>query len=99
VALGCFGLVLVGAGLGMYFHSGHLLTAFGVALVPWMAATILTMTAVKTVCRAANPQASVWLVWTPNVAVVFLGLAILGYLAWFWSTPVTLRNLLWRWRQ
>lgn len=99
VALGCFGLVLVGAGLGMYFHSGHLLTAFGVALVPWMAATILTMTAVKTVCRAANPQASVWLVWTPNVAVVLLGLAILGYLTWFWATPVSLRNLLWRWRQ
>ena len=99
VALGCFGLVLVGAGLGMYFHSGHLLTAFGVALVPWMAATILTMTAVKTVCRAANPQASVWLVWTPNVAVVLLGLAILGYLAWFWATPVSLRNLLGRWRQ
>lgn len=97
VALGCFGLVLVGAGLGMYFHSGHLLTAFGVALVPWMAATVLTMTAVKTVFRAtANPGAGVWLIWTPNLAVVLLGLAILGGLTWFWAAPVRLRHLLWR---
>jgi lipopolysaccharide export system permease protein len=97
VALGCFGLVLVGAGLGMYFHSGHLLTAFGVALVPWLAAWLMTMTAVKTVCRAtANPDASVWLIWLPNVLVVVLGLAILAYLTWFWASPVRLRNLLWR---
>jgi lipopolysaccharide export system permease protein len=96
-ALGCFGLVLVGAGLGMYFHSGHLLTAFGVALVPWLAATVLTMTAVKTVCRsAANPQAHVWLVWTPNLLVVLLGFAILGYVAWLWATPVRLRHRLGR---
>ena len=100
VALGCFGLVLVGAGLGMYFHSGHLLTAFGVALAPWMAATVLTMTAVKTVSRAgANPQASVWLIWMPNLMVVLLGLAILACLTWFWATPVRLRHLLWRGRR
>jgi lipopolysaccharide export LptBFGC system permease protein LptF len=96
-ALGCFGLVLVGAGLGMYFHSGHLLTAFGVALAPWLGATVLTMTAVKAVCRAtANPHAAVWMVWLPNVVVVLLGLAILAYLTWFWASPVRLRHLVWR---
>lgn len=88
-ALGCFGLVLVGAGLGTYFHSGNLLTAFGVALVPWLGAMLLTMTAVKTVSRAAeNPQDQVWLVWMPNLAVAVLGLALLAYLSWVWSTPV-----------
>lgn len=88
-ALGCFGLVLVGAGLGMYFHSGNLLTAFGVALAPWLGATVLTMTAVKTVSRAAeNPQDQVWLIWMPNLAVAVLGLALLAYLSWVWSTPV-----------
>jgi lipopolysaccharide export LptBFGC system permease protein LptF len=96
-ALGCLGLVLVGAGLGMYFHSGHLLTAFGVALAPWLGATVLTMTAVKAVCRAtANPHAAVWMVWLPNVVVVLLGLAILAYLTWFWASPVRLRHLVWR---
>lgn len=94
-AVGCFGLVLVGAGLGMYFHSGHLLTAFGVALAPWLAATILTMTAVKTVFRATdNPQDHVWLIWTPNVVVVVLGLGILAYLSWAWTSPLRLSDLL-----
>jgi len=91
--LGCFGLVLVGAGLGLYFHSGHLLTAFGVALAPWLATTILTMTAVKTASRALDhPQDFVWLIWTPNLLAVLLGFAILGYLSWFWNRPERWRD-------
>jgi len=87
-AVGCFGLVLVGVGLGMYFHSGHLLAAFGVALAPWLGATVLTMTAVKTVARAVeNPQDQVWLIWMPNLAVVVLGLILLAHLSWMWETP------------
>jgi len=96
-ALGAFGLVLVGAGLGMYFHSGHLLTAFGVALAPWLGATVLTMTSVKTVAaRLDSPENLVWLIWTPNVLVVLLGFGVLGGMAWLWQHPVRLRHLVWR---
>jgi lipopolysaccharide export system permease protein len=94
-ALGCLGLVLVGAGLGMYFHSGHLLTAFFVALAPWMGSMLLTMTAVKAVAKTeTNPQDLAWCIWAPNAAVVVLGLAILGFLTWFWGRPVRLRDRL-----
>ena len=64
-------------------------------VAPWLAATILTMTAVKTVCRATdNPQDHVWLIWTPNVVVVVLGLGILAYLSWAWTSPLRLSDLL-----
>ena len=95
-ALGCFGLVLVGAGLGLYFHSGHLLTAFGVALAPWLATTFLTMAAVKSFSTSgvlAHPQDFVWRIWVPNVLVVLLGAAILVGLARFWNSPVRLKDL------
>ena len=95
LAGGCFGLVLVGAGLGMYFHSGHLLTAFGVALAPWFGAYYVTSLAVKTVERAVeHPEDELYLIWTPNFAVPLLGLALLAYLSWVWSSPVRLRDLL-----
>jgi len=95
MAVGCFGLVLVGAGLGMYFHSGNLLTAFGVALLPGLGAHYLTTVAVKTVARAAqNPEDELYLIWTPNFAVLLLGLLLLAYLSWVWSSPVRLRDLL-----
>jgi len=94
-ALGCLGLVLVGAGLGVYFHSGNLLTAFGVALVPGLAARYMTTVAVKTVARAIEaPQDLLYLIWTPNLVVVLLGLALLGHLSWLWSSPLRLRDLL-----
>ena len=93
-ALGCFGLVLVGAGLGMYFHSGHLLIAFGVALVPWMGTFLVTTAGVKTASRAADPQSLVWVIWAPNALVVLLGLGILAHLVWFWGHPVRLRDRL-----
>jgi len=97
MAAGCFGLVLVGAGLGMYFHSGHLLTAFGVALVPGLGAWYITTVAVKTVARAAeHPEDELHLIWTPNLAVVVIGLLLLAHLSWFWSSPIRLRDLLWR---
>lgn len=94
-AVGCLGLVLVGAGLGILFHSGHLLTAFGVAMGPWLASTILTMTAVKTVSRIIDdPQDSLYLIWLPNGLVVLLGLALMAHLAWGWSSPKRLGDLL-----
>jgi len=97
MALGCLGLVLVGAGLGMYFHSGHLLTAFGVALVPGLGAWYITTVAVKTVARAIeHPEDQLYLIWTPNLAVVVTGLLLLAYLSWMWSSPVRLRDLVWR---
>lgn len=89
-AVGCFGLVLIGAGLGVLFHSGHLLTAFGVALVPWMGATLLTLPAAKIV---AKDEASLPLLWIPNGSMVVLGVLILGYLAWGWSIRTALRRL------
>ena len=95
LAVGCFGLVLVGAGLGMYFHSGHLLTAFGVALMPGLGAWYVTTAAIKTVARAAaHPEDELYLIWTPNFAVLLLGLALLAYLSWIWSSPIRLRDLL-----
>jgi len=95
VAIGCFGLVLVGAGLGMYFHSGHLLTAFGVGLVPWMWASGATMFITARVSREYDhPEDLIWLIWMPNLQVVVLGLAILAYLAWVWTSPLRLSDLL-----
>jgi len=95
LAVGCFGLVLVGAGLGMYFHSGHLLTAFGVALMPGLGAWYVTTAAIKTVARAvAHPEDELYLIWTPNFVVLLLGLALLAYLSWIWSSPMRLRDLL-----
>jgi len=92
-ALGCFGLVLVGAGLGMYFHSGHLLTAFGVALVPWFLSYLLTWVAERAASRAVkNPEDLMWIIWAPNVLVVLLGLAILAFIVWAWCHPMTLRD-------
>ncbi|MFO8013716.1 MAG: LptF/LptG family permease [Phycisphaerae bacterium] len=100
LAVGCFGLVLVGAGLGMVFHSGHLLTAFGVALVPGLGAWYVTTVAVKTVARAAeHPEDELYLIWTPNFVVLLLGLALLAHLSWFWSSPVRLRDLVRRRRR
>ena len=94
-ALGCFGLVLVGAGLGMYFHSGHLLTAFGVALVPWFVSYMLTGVAERAASRAVkNPESMMWLLWAPNVLVLLLGLAILAYIVWVWYHPQTFRDRL-----
>jgi len=94
-AVGCFGLVLVGAGLGMYFHSGHLLTAFGVGLVPWMWASGATMFVTARVAREYdNPQDLVWLIWAPNLQVLALGLVILAYLSWVWTSPLRLSDLL-----
>lgn len=94
-AIGCFGLVLVGAGLGMYFHSGHLLTAFGVGLVPWMWASGATMFITARVAREYDhPEDLVWLIWMPNLQVVVLGLAILAYLSWVWTSPLRLSDLL-----
>ncbi|HUU92473.1 MAG TPA: LptF/LptG family permease [Phycisphaerae bacterium] len=94
-AVGCFGLVLVGAGLGMWFHSGHLLTAFGVGLVPWMWASGATMFITARVAREYdNPNDLVWLIWAPNLQVVALGLAILAYLSWVWPSPLRLRDRL-----
>ncbi len=94
-AIGCFGLVLVGAGLGMYFHSGHLLTAFGVGLVPWMWASGATMFITARVAREYDhPEDLVWLIWMPNLQVLVLGLAILAYLAWVWTSPLRLSDLL-----
>jgi hypothetical protein len=94
-ALGCLGLVLLGAALGAYFHSGNLLTAFGIALVPWLAAWALTSTAVKAVGdHVADPQQFVWIVWAPNVLVLILGLAAVAGVCWVWGYPVRLRHRL-----
>jgi lipopolysaccharide export LptBFGC system permease protein LptF len=92
-ALGCFGLVLVGAGLGMYFHSGHLLTAFGVALAPWFGSYLMTWVADRAASRAIkNPEGMMWVIWAPNVLVVLLGFAILAFIVWAWCHPTTLRD-------
>jgi lipopolysaccharide export LptBFGC system permease protein LptF len=94
-ALGCFGLVLVGAGLGMYLHSGHLLTSFGIALIPWLGSWLLTWVAVKAASRAVkNPEGLMWIIWTPNAGVVLLGLVILACIVWVWAHPVRLQDRL-----
>jgi len=93
-AVGCFGLVLVGAGLGLYFHTGHLLIAFGVALVPWMGTFFVTMAGMKYAARAADAQNLAWIIWTPNAVAVLLGAAILAYMVWCWGHPVPLRERL-----
>ena len=90
-ALGCFGLVLVGATLGIFFSSGHLLTAFGVALPPGLGATILTMAFNRTVARfAEGADRLAWLIWAPNVAVVVLALLLIAWLIWVWASPIRL---------
>ena len=93
-ALGCFGLVLLGAGLGVVFHSGHLLTAFGVALAPWLGAFLTSMAGQKAVsAEIENPQDVIYLIWSPNLLMALLAVGVLGYLAWGWTSPTRLRNL------
>jgi lipopolysaccharide export LptBFGC system permease protein LptF len=93
--LGCLGLVLLGAGLGMYFHSGNLLTAFGVALVPWLLATLLTKVATQWVGdSASNAQSLAWVIWTPNILMLMLGAASTAAIVWVWGYPVQLRHRL-----
>ena len=94
-AVGCFGLVLLGAGLGLLFHSGHLLTAFGVAIAPWLGATVLTMAAKEAVgAHGENPEDALYLVWMPNVLMLVLAAAVLAHLVWGWASPVRLRDRL-----
>jgi len=94
-AVGCFGLVLLGAGLGLLFHSGHLLTAFGVALAPGLGATVLTMAAKEAVgAHSENPEDVLYLVWTPNVLMLVLAAGVLAHLVWGLASPVRLRNRL-----
>jgi hypothetical protein len=52
------------------------------------------MAAVETVSRATeHPEDEVYLIWTPNFAVLLLGLGLLAYLSWVWSSPNRLRDL------
>jgi len=94
-ALGCFALVLLGAGFGVLFHSGHLLTAFGVAIAPWLGATLLTMAAVEAVStRIEEPQDALYLIWLPNFLMLLLAAGVLAHLVWGWTSPVRLREVL-----
>jgi lipopolysaccharide export system permease protein len=93
-AVGCFGLVLLGAGLGVLFHSGHLLTAFGVALAPWLGAFLMSLAGQKAVsAEIENPQDVIYLIWSPNLLMALLAVCLLGYLAWGWTSPTRLRDL------
>jgi lipopolysaccharide export LptBFGC system permease protein LptF len=95
LALGCIGLVLLGASLGMYFHSGNLLTAFGVALVPWLASWLLTKVAAWWVAESgAGASSLAWFIWAPNVLMLLLGLVSAAGVIWFWGYPVRLRHRL-----
>lgn len=87
-AVGCGALVMLGAALGMLFHSGHLLSAFGVAFVPWLLTTVLTRTGVDVVGSATeDPGSALWLVWTPYGALAALAWALAAYVAWGWTSP------------
>jgi lipopolysaccharide export LptBFGC system permease protein LptF len=93
--LGCLGLVLLGAALGMYFHSGNLLTAFGVALVPWLLATLLTKVTTQWVGDSATKaQSLAWVIWTPNILMLMLGAGATAGIVWVWGYPVRLRHRL-----
>jgi len=91
-AVGCFGLVLLGAGLGVLFHSGHLLTAFGVALAPWLGTTLLTMRAKEAVAdQLEHAQDALYLIWTPNFLMLLLAGGVLAHLVWGWMRPTRAR--------
>lgn len=93
-ALGCLGLVLLGTGLGMRFSSGNLLTAFGLAILPWLFSYLMThFVGVKTVAEhAADPDKLVWLIWLPNVLLLVLGVTAIAGVTWVWAHPVRLRH-------
>jgi hypothetical protein len=94
-AVGCFGLVLLGAGLGVLFHSGHLLTAFGVALAPWLGTTLLTMRAKEAVAdQLERAQDALYLIWTPNFLMLLLAAGVLAHLVWGWMRPTRVRDLI-----
>ena len=95
-AMGCLGLVLLGAGLGMRFNSGNLLTAFGLAMGPWLIAYVLTqMVGVKAVGEnLGDPQKLVWIIWAPNLLLLALGAAAVAGIIWVWGHPVRLRHRL-----
>jgi lipopolysaccharide export LptBFGC system permease protein LptF len=87
-AVGCLGLVILGAVLGIVFHSGHLLTAFIIAAVPGIGASLATMAGMQVV-ESHVEQAENWLylVWLPNMAMVVLAAGAVAYLLWVWARP------------
>jgi len=93
-AFGCLGLVLLGAGLGMRFSSGNLLTAFGLAIGPWLMAYMLTnFVGIKAVAEnLANPDGLAWIIWAPNVLLVILGAGAVAGASWIWGHPIRLRH-------
>jgi hypothetical protein len=87
-AVGCLGLVVLGAALGILFHSGHLLTAFGVALPPWLGSVLATIMGVDIMGdRPDRPEDLLYLVWVPNAAVIVLAGAAAAWLLWGWARP------------
>jgi lipopolysaccharide export LptBFGC system permease protein LptF len=87
-ALGCLGLVVLGAVLGMAFHSGHLLTAFGAALPPWLGSVLATFMGINVIGdRTQRPEDLLHLVWLPNLAMVAAGGAAAAWIVGWWVRP------------
>ncbi len=90
MAVGCAGLILLGAALGLLFHSGHILTAFGVAILP--ALTIILGTELGASLASEHleqPAERLYLIWLPNAGAVALAAAAVGYVLAWWARPRT----------
>ncbi len=91
MAVGCAGLVLLGAALGLLFHSGHILTAFGVAVLPALMAIIGTQFGARMLAKQlARPEDWLHLIWLPNAIALLLAVLALGYVLTWWARPRTL---------
>jgi hypothetical protein len=87
-ALSCLILVVVGCALGVMFKSGNFLTAFAVSVVPAMLCIMLIVTG-QHVCEKVGWDMTKYhntmplgltLIWSGNVAVLAIAVALLGRL-------------------
>ncbi len=89
-AVSCAGLSLVGAGLGMMFKTGNVLTAFGLSVTPAIVGIVMVVAGQHVAenvpddvgLGGGNPLGlGLILIWTGNTAATLLGLALIG---WLW---------------
>jgi hypothetical protein len=75
--IGCISLIMIGIGLGIIKKGGHLLTAFGISVMP-AAALIVCIMMGKNVTKNPNAQAGsgIFLMWASLVVLTILALEI-----------------------
>jgi len=71
-SISVFGLVILGAALGIVFRGAHVLVAFGISFVPSLIVIITIVTGRQLACNAATHVAGLLLLWAGIAAVAAL---------------------------